>query len=395
MNNMARAFTIILVSCLISSDVLGADPLCLVGNPKSKTLIEQYTKDSRNNDFLKLFKQNKTTEFCPAETTMTEVTQMTQLRDELLLRGAPPKIKLDCIRSSMSRIPNIPFSSKSGKRPLTRRAVCSSDSELPKWQSYEPCLNDEVVRLVQWSVNNALECGNALALKIGGLPIDPKIFFQKINNESAFGFHLQNSGGIGIGQLTSIAVKEVSKPSKSPLPGPPMKNYVQAAMEEPACNSFKSVLDEDIQFTGSNKKTVRHCQFLSGGNGMARNLFYSIMLFIHNRSVIGIKKGQLAGGVQQIASSYGITDTAKIDYLTLVSYGRGGMARVSAIISTLAKNRALSNVDINKVPIEEFLGHLDKLSPYINETRNKMDEFLKIHNAEITPENQTGAICVE
>ncbi|MCB0350809.1 MAG: hypothetical protein KDD38_06475 [Bdellovibrionales bacterium] len=365
----------------------------MIGSPKSRALIDQYKKDSSRNDFLKLFKAERGPEYCPIDAPDSALAQLNSLNKNILTRVAPPKIKLECIKASMKRIPKVELSSRSGKNPYSRRGVCTSDSGLPKWQNSEPCMNSELTELVQWSVNKAIECGNALALRISGLPLDPEIFFQKINNESAFGFHLQNNGGIGIGQLTSIAMKEISRPSQMPIEGPPRKNYIQAAQEESACSTFKSVLNKDVEFT--NARQVRHCQLLWTGNGLARNLFYSIMTFIHNRSVIGYKNGRPAGGVRQIVKAYGITDAKKINYLTLISYGRNGLAKVAATIETMSKDPSLAGVNLNTMPLDQFLEHLEKMSPYLKETRNKMNEFLDNYQAEKNPSNQTGALCVE
>jgi hypothetical protein len=285
-----------------------------------------------------------------------------------------PHISRDCIRSALLRVEKID----------SNRIMCSSDGSRRIRYNYEDnskkgrdwCIDESMVDYIHWSFNKTLECVNAIALH----PLDPKIFFKKINNESSFAFHIANKGGMGIGQLTTFAMREMER-SDTSSGG---YQYIRRAMESehPSCVMFRDILSKTSR--PGQRITDRVCDFVSAGEGIARNLFYSMAYFVHKRDTH-------PGPVRAWAKKHGITNPRIIDLITLVGYSRHGAAA--------AKRWALqviaSGVDPNDY--SSFEAKYARKAQYIKDINEKMREFLQNHTGKddgFTPEELEGDICI-
>ena len=335
-----------------------------ISDGRNTALVDQINHDSVSDDsFLKAFEKSREQLACNC--TNSSVLKMTQKLKESI----EPSISRDCIEGSMSRISSM---------KTQRRLLCDSNYSVPKFGKVlygkkDLCIDSHVVDYVHWSVNEGLKCINSFALQ----PISPDITFMKLHRESKFGFFIQYSGGIGIGQLTTIAVKEIEENAKP---------IIEAALQSPQCESFKELLNKEMDYT--KKDHVRHCQLTGIGEGIGRNIFYSLALMLHHRD-----SGYNSVGAR--LKRQGFVDAEKINYFTLISYGREGLAGTEEALTRMAYNIAIkknkklkSNYNkavstgikmIQQLPMNEFIKLIRKESDYVDENFQSLEDFYQVH----------------
>lgn len=289
-----------------------------------------------------------------------------------------PKIKRQCVEQSMSKLHYITNRSRmlcsSNKGKATFRKTIDGKNDF--------CINNEVVDYVHWSVNEALTCINSLTDN----PVSPEITFMKLNRESKFGFFIQYWGGIGIGQLTTSAINGINNRGKA---------IIDTAKNSTECKSFHELLNYNMDYAkvkndkGEDIDVVRWCQLVNYGEGLGRNLFYSLALMLHHRD-------NKSFGVGTRLRRLGINDEEKINYFTLVSYGRNGLVQAAEIIDKMTyrigvkKNNKLKDnqklakqigaKEIQAMPMKEFIALLRKESEYVNENFKSLEDFYIAHN---------------
>jgi hypothetical protein len=161
--------------------------------------------------------------------------------------------------------------------------------------------------------------------------VDAATTYQKINNESAFQFYHSNSGGTGIGQLTSWPLRDMFQAR------PGLYADTLSKIESlPQCSPFKAIVESDRQLSGAALfPRQRMCRYLSPGEGFQRNLLYS-MVFMSQ-----LKKRILNLLPQNFLQGSSGRDIEKqkrillIERLALVGYGPEGMARAQGLARSL------------------------------------------------------------
>jgi hypothetical protein len=167
--------------------------------------------------------------------------------------------------SSQEPLPEACFIESMKMRPVGpsyHYATCESKTSHAKDRPAlpPPCVTNALVKPVQ----------NALAQTMSCLGIDQHEVFSLFGWESHYQVNIHNQGGIGLGQLTSIAVADVDSRQKF-------------AEDEgkPQCKQFSSVFDEahrdaqTIFARHGHYERANPCQFLAQPENPARNLLYA------------------------------------------------------------------------------------------------------------------------
>jgi hypothetical protein len=217
--------------------------------------------------------------------------------------------------------------------------------------SIKECIDDSMVDYISFSVNSAIQCFSESKTTDFG-PLDSKLIFEKLTNESAFNYTLADPAkGISIGQLTSPAIRELSE-SKS---GKAILAKLSES-ESKHCNGFKNVLDKPP----SKIYTTDVCAWVSPGDGLARSLIYSIGYYLtlrDNYIIPQLKKFN--------SFAYDSADWAEaIKSATTAAYGREGIKFVKLKLSRLTPNS-------NARTINSAL----QTSAYIKEVANKKNDL--------------------
>jgi hypothetical protein len=268
-----------------------------------------------------------------------------------LLASTEQSISAECIQSSVETIPNLKF---------TDRSICPNDSAVPQRLTYkqEPCLPSAYSHYVSWAAKVAMKCVGSISER----PISSEIIFKKLHNESKFGFHLSSTRGKGIGQLVTNGVTEVYRDAGR-------DDYLDRVLTSPDCKPFHEIMKAPLR--RASDESVKICQLVSPGNGLGRNIISSFLLFAQHRDNFG---------VDRIARKNGIVDPKKIDYLTLITFGREGFPGMKSAIEKLKEKYTVK--EINAMSPNKFANILSEYSDYIAETERSAKAFAKEQGAD-------------
>lgn len=210
------------------------------------------------------------------------------------------------------------------------------------------CVNKEMVDYMYFSVNSAIQCLSP------SNPIDSRVIFRKFNNETAFNPTIAWSGGVGLGQMTSPAVKEFTTSLGN---GKDIFTNV-ASSQKKACVPFKHIAQKDLE-TPPTTHSNNYCSWVNSGDGLARSLLFSISYYVLLRDhyilpLLTQKSKSLA------------RNTDVLNALTAVGYGHEGYSHARWLIQKYRVN--------NKTNPSNFLKMISKNSLYLTETNRKMRE---------------------
>jgi hypothetical protein len=144
-------------------------------------------------------------------------------------------------------------------------------------QKEAKCVSQEQVDYTHWLINKVYSCFNDPQN-----PLDPRMIFLKMNNESGFDHTLCSTAGCGMGQLTPIAIEQLGK-----LKG--IEHFVPPEIEKTfrgnplkqGCEKFTELLYPEKKrlnrYSGYNSSsTATKCRLLHPGQGAALNAMYSL-----------------------------------------------------------------------------------------------------------------------
>lgn len=246
------------------------------------------------------------------------------------------------------------------KRQIFQKtATCSNGKVIMRGNltsKNSPCVDDNVASYITYISNKVLNCFNSLTLKGGRkLQIDPKTFFSKINNESGFNFSPVYKGGVGVGQLTGIAVREMNVLNSGHAGN---GRYILDSLmlsSSSQCSGLQEIIKNDKVSKLNNPRNPL-CEWVSINRGLPRSLVYSIGYFSFVKQSLGKELRKRAPRFKY--------DEEFLDMLTLVGYGPKGPARAKALIRSLALN---SN---NLKNLKKSL----KAEAYLKDTSKKLKE---------------------
>lgn len=302
------------------------------------------------------------------------------------------RIKPECVAAAMSRGAVNPGYLCSSPADTNPRVITGNNNR------EGPCMSPEIVNHVTWVVNQALACVGAM-----DQPINPEIVLRKFNNETGFHFYRAYRGGVGMGQLTTSAARQVLSGNT-----PVFQRFRES--QEPACQPFKRpVLDVERRLeansahrqqrgpatrSGGRSQAGREsaqrrpqaapnpqagtlepenwCNLISSSNGLAANTMMSLLYFIHTRANI------VESRIRPLLQSAQI-DLAKqqrfIDLATLAAYGREGNNGTLNLVEPLrtALRQSRGNADVAWQRFSEVArGEVT----YLQETENKSRELI-------------------
>lgn len=291
-------------------------------------------------------------------------------------------IKKECIVAAMKRNPGnkgyvCDYEGKSGEN--------ASKQIVPKYYGKASgrtaqCVDQGMTDYIHYAVNSAIQCLSGVG------KVDSKTVFRKINNESAFNISVASNGGVGMAQLTSIAVKEMY--DKSLGKGRYVLEHIAKSMDS-SCSGFKDVAAQDLKKAPSTSAADR-CMWLSPGDGLARNLMYSIGYYLTMRDKY------LAPILSRQAPNL-VKDEGLMNDLTSIAYGAEGISHARGLLKKFRVN--------NKTNLVELRKKIRANSVYLGAIKSKMKEVTCIRKGwqneskeckkyEIEPAELEGETCV-
>ncbi|WP_413287557.1 hypothetical protein [Bdellovibrio sp. HCB337] len=294
-----------------------------------------------------------------------------------------PQISRECIEASMKRAPG--NDGYSCRYPTVREAQHGFD---PNKQSIAnkygkaggntlQCVNNEMVDYMHFAVNNAIDCMSP------GRPIDSRAIFQKLNNETGFNPSIAYPGGIGIGQITTSAIRELTTDAGK---GQHIFEDIVSSKKE-SCQSFKSIAKKDLQ---SYPPVRNRCSYNSMGDGLARSLMYAIGYYITMRDDYLIP-------ALDTRSSKMVSNDELVSKLAAIAYGGEGIKHAKWLVQKYRVNE--------RTDTKAFIKTLHNESTYLKQTAGKMRETLclqkgvdpsstECRHLQFTPEELGADTCV-
>lgn len=264
------------------------------------------------------------------------------------------RIKRECIVASMKRNPGnkgyvcnyaddkTPIGVNPGKQSILKYYGVASG---PTAQ----CVDDRMTDYIYFAVNSAIQCLS------GSGKIDSRTVYRKINNESAFNVSVASTGGWGIAQITSSARNEMIDPELGR--GRYILDQVSKS-NDPSCRGFKEVASQDLLKAPSMAQDNR-CAWLSPGDGLARNLMYSIGYYLTMRDKY------IVPALTRMAPH--LADSEKLlGELTSIAYGSEGIKHAKMLLRKFRVN-SQTNAD-------QLVSSLRGQSRYLKNIKSKMKE---------------------
>lgn len=240
---------------------------CISGDPKATQLLDQMKAASQNTDSptFHIFQAYKKTEkvegqslatgLCQSEDCQIKFDQLEDLKKFAAANDATPGapnllLKTDCLVAG------------SKFKASTSQISCPTGN---KSKNFNFCINRDFLEYQNAVISSFMSC----AAKSGIKTLDAGHLMKMYTLESGFRPNYAYPGGVGIGQLTSIFVKDIHQAHRG------RKYLINMAMSESAeCRAAKMISEKDL------KKEPKHsdnCSFVSVGDGLERNILYSIL----------------------------------------------------------------------------------------------------------------------
>ncbi|MFZ3229455.1 MAG: hypothetical protein WA160_04570 [Pseudobdellovibrio sp.] len=343
-----------------------ADTKCISGNPESTNIVDQLTNAKKNNKLTQIiynkYNLNQKTE----ATTSTDPTCLTgdcpnslltspiqSIRSTTLQAPEPPKMAFnhDCLRASNTFVASAP------------QISCPKNSANTKTNM---CITDEQLKYQNAVISSFANC----AIKEGFAGVDLNAIFQKYSIESTFKPQYASGDGLGIGQLTSIFVEDIHQKHR----GFKFMNKI-ATSTSSDCDAARQIAEADVK---NKPRFSNKCSFISVGEGLERNILYSI-IGVNTVWEMNIEP-KLRGYLKKYATDPNIDEVRKL--VLMNAYGRGGPAASTAAIRRLSALSPTQFIKRMKQPLytenhrnlTEYTSNIDKRQKKI---ATKLPESIK------------------
>ncbi|MGE0764775.1 MAG: hypothetical protein AB7N80_15990 [Bdellovibrionales bacterium] len=289
-------------------------PTCIVGAPEDKSLVKIFNDEKNpDNGPIRIWRALDRNRAKDCETPARPVSSSHQayLPDIMDLRrkirrnwSAYPTLSTDCVIAAMRSIDTgvmkvqtvhkantkalpSPNCVKRGKKMVcpTDAQICDLDDNTKKIRSgSSPCVTRDMADYVAWMLDQGIRC-----LSPDEDPMDARTLFRKLNNESQFGFFINNVNGKGLHQLVDIAQREMLAPERGygeviqpivDLMGTKGKDG-ENAIRQKACEPFREVLAKTEPIPLRDKQVLDPCNLLQPGLGVARSVLLGLGTFVH------------------------------------------------------------------------------------------------------------------
>lgn len=279
---------------------------------------------------------------------------ITELAKDAPPEKTSPKIKRECIAASMTRSPgNDGYTCGYPTAKEAKRGFSAETQSVPKRYGKAggdtlQCLNDRMVDYMTFAVNSALGCMS------GDEPIDSRVIYKKLNNETGFTPSLGSIGGMGVGQITSPAKNELTD-GELGKGRYILENIVNS--KKPECNGFKGVAAADLKRSPSVRNT---CDWVNPGDGLARSLMYTIGYYLTMRDQYVIPT--LEKRSPKLTENKGL-----VSDFTAIAYGAEGLDHAKWLMQKYRIGNGTNAKTLQK--------NIRKDSVYLSNIKDKMKEI--------------------
>lgn len=367
----------LLVAYLLRPTYLYANtaPQCMTGSSKNLHLAGQFNDAKKNKIVSQLLQKYKiqtlkkeeaaTLADCPSCNQQTQSTKNLNDLASAMLQSSPLQIKPECM-STANKI-----------KTSTTYLNCPSETRQKPPQN--ECMTDEMIKYQSATITEALKCIKSESQ----FPLSIKSLFDMYTNETGFKPNYSSGAGTGLGQLTSIFIKDVHQKGRG------LETLKKVATSSsPNCEIIKSIAEKDI----SQKPQIeKKCNFISYGEGFERNILYTLI------GLNTLWSKNIEPALKDYTSKHrDDQNLTKIkELLILNAYGAGGPRNTYAVVRalrTFKPDQFLKHLKTPLITTEE-----QNLTKYLVNINNKQKQLVNLFssNSTLNFKKNGSSVCVE
>lgn len=271
---MERLFlSVVLWTCFsLSLETQSATTNCVVGDNNQNHLVNQLANAHTKSDITQnIFKKYGLNNASPAkqETTQSGICSdcdshvnplsshnhgMLKSITGAVNKSAPLAFKNSCVQAAVQL------------KTDTSELLCPQNQTDGRSNNHNLCVSQKMLDYQNAVVSDFHSCVASLT----DSPITLEGLFEMYSLESTFKPHYAYDGGVGLGQLTSIFVKDVQQRGR----GLTLLGDI-AKSDKPQCDIAKQIASDDIKSPKS--LYPNRCNYVQYGEGMERNVLYTLV----------------------------------------------------------------------------------------------------------------------
>ncbi|MFN3696336.1 MAG: hypothetical protein ACK4VO_02750 [Pseudobdellovibrio sp.] len=369
---MTKLSTIIFISLgsvsflIASTSSANVAPKCMSGSIKSIALADQFNDAKKSKIVSQILQKYEITQKPTQESsTLSDClncstsTQNSKSLNELaasmsasLSKPTSLQIKSECIATA--------------NKIKANSTYVQCPSEKRKKPPQNECMTEEMIKYQSAAITEILKC----VKNETKFPISINSLYEMYTNETGFKPNYSSAAGTGLGQLTSIFVRDIHQKGRG------LETLKKiATSSSPQCEGIKNIAEKDLnQQPSFNQK----CNFISYGEGFERNILYTLigMNTLWTKDLEPIMR-------QYINKHENDKNIRSIkELITLNAYGAGGPRSARAAAHRLTKLKPEKFVEQISKPLKTSEGH--DLTLYIQRIKNKQDQLIDLFPANST-----------
>ncbi len=347
-------FEILLVAgFLFSSTLANAQGKCVSGQANQSSMILQMSEAKAKSSVTEIiYKQYQLNASTQAKAPCVECSSSAATRPEDLAK----------VSSSIQGIPDAPkliFNSECAKvaaeyKVGTQEIACPGGKK-----TKNICQTEEILNYQNAVVSSFMSCAKKLNMQT----VSPAVLFKIYSLESGFKPQFSSKNGVGLGQLTTIFVKDVHQPWRG---GEYVDKIAKSDLKE--CEAARAIAKKDMN--GNNPPLSNSCAYIQIGEGMERNILYSMIGMANSW-----EKDLLPKMKNYVKTHANHPALEEVKSLTIAAaYSSGGRAAGRAIATRLGSLSPEGYLKAIKRPMYRTNGR-GLLNPYIVNMDKRQKEF--------------------
>lgn len=319
-----------------------ASLLCLSGNSGNNHLVEQFENAKKTSGITKaIIKKYGLDE--AQETKSESDCSACELKKNHILKSS--RNNLEELKKISEKKQNLLFKESclviAGNLEIETNQINCPSKEILKEDS---CITKEIYNYENAVISDFYSC----VKKATNFPINALDIFMIYSNESAFKPNYYYNGGLGIAQLTSVYVQDMLEQEQG-------RKILQQLLdlESSECEIAKNIIEKDFSQSPLNKTKVKKirkgkeisetvttlnaCEFIKFGEGLERNILYSILGLANNwERYLSDKMPKFSKQADSKPNNKHLSKIEEAQRLTLInSYGGGGQKDSKTIIKRM------------------------------------------------------------
>ncbi len=351
-----------LLFIFLSATAHAENQSCLSGDSDKTQLIDQLATAQNKSEISKAIaakynlKNSETTEAdaienCPKCLEISKASQasinLSQIKDLSKNKSPKPLFKDECL-SAVAQI-----------KTSTNQLLCPSGEKTKK----ALCVTNDMYQYQAAVLNEFYQCVKAET----NFPVTPEVLFEMYALESGFRPNYAYGGGVGVGQLTSIFVKDIHQKHR----GQKFLKQIESSKNE-NCKIAQPLAAKDLKKQPSLKN---RCDFIQYGEGFERNTLYTLVGLANSweRDI----EPKMRKFNEKNKTNPALPRSQQLALMN--AYGSGGRAAARAALKRLTNLEPAEFIEAIQKPMKTAAGK--NLTEYTSKMKSKQDRLTQFFKA--------------